>query len=91
MIINNVLWVRCVKLTYLRHLVHYYVACGFVVLFLPSVEYKAFTGVKWSFLVVTLFLFQLAIAQSICPTGLHQAITCTATLAHLVKEFKIFH
>mgnify|MGYP000362626499 CR=1 FL=1 len=71
MLANSGIWLYNKKFSYTRHCIHYYVASALVLMFLPHPEFGATTGVKFAFMTVSLFLFQLALATAISPTGLH--------------------
>lgn len=91
MAINSFAWQKGDKLTYNRHVLHYYLASLINALVMPTPESLYITKTKWSFLVVTNFLFQSALAMHLCPAGLHQFVSCTASIFYLVQQFKTVH
>lgn len=91
MLLNSGIWLYMPKFSQVRHTIHYYVCSFLVLMLLPSPAYGSTTGVKFSFMTVSLFLFQLALAVNISPTGLHQGVTCLVNLCYMILQFKKFH
>ena len=92
MLINNIVWIKRSKFSTFWHSIHYFIAAGLLVLYLPRHDwYKVMTDPKFGYTNMNIFIYQIVLGTIAGLTATHHFFALLGTMTYQVIYVKLWY